>query len=67
MEAVVIILSFIGALLGAFFGTLLARTERRIPVITHVKEIVQGEGAQETRERRKLDEWLYGAPKGGGG
>jgi hypothetical protein len=65
--AITAILVFIAAFTGAFFGTLLARTERRIPVITHVKEIVQGEGTQETRERRKLDEWLYGAPKGGGG
>ena len=66
MEAVVIILSFIGALLGAFFGTLLARTERKIPVIQQVKEVVQGE-PQETKSKRILEEYLYGAPKGGGG
>lgn len=64
--AITAILAFLAAFTGAFFGTLLARTERRIPVIQQVKDVVQGE-PQETKSKRILEEYLYGAPKGGGG
>lgn len=64
MNVVLVIAVFIAAFAGGFFGTLLARTERKIPVITHVKEAVQGETAED-RGRRIFEEWLYGPLRGG--
>ena len=57
------IVPFVGAFIGAFLGFLLAKTERKIPVITKVKEVVQGQ--QEAVEHKRIQAWLYGE-KGGG-
>ncbi len=67
MELLTIILSFAGAFLGSFFGLLLAKTERKIPVVTPVKEAVTGEAHGDTVDRKHIQAWLYGDKAGGGG
>ena len=62
-----LILAFVGAFLGAFLGVLLARTKRQIPVVTHVKDVIEEQQQPEnilseplTAPQVVVPEWLFG-------
>jgi hypothetical protein len=63
------ILAFAGAVIGSFFGNLLAKTDKHIPVITQVKDaIVTLEPRDKPSEnQQRLNAWLYGEKGGNAG